>query len=633
MIGGGDMYWQKLLIGLAAAILLVFGLGIIVYVGVARDRIMPTPTPSPTSTPLPSPSDTPSPSPVTPPLSRVSGTVREYSPGALIIIITPNEGDVEQIIVPENLEVMWDTGERASPREIAPGQQIEAEGELDRLGRLIAQRIVIQPIQVSPTPTATARPTATFTPAFPEGLWEGKYYDNPHLAGDAVLSRRDETLDFSWGEDSPDPKLPADRFSARWRGRWTFREGTYRFHAHVDDGVRVWVDGKLLIDQWQDQSATQYARNLFLSGGQHEVEVAYYENGGQARLQVWWEYQGTYSDWRGAYYDNADLAGEPVLVRNDENVAFEWGTHAPAAELPADQFSVRWDRVLAFREGAYRFYASADDGIRVWVDSHLLFDEWHDAGNEYVGHLWLSGGSHDVRVEYYEAAGSAHVRLQWERIETFPQWRGSYFANPDLEGDPLLVRNDKNIDFDWGSESPARPLPVDNFSVRWRRTISFEEGTYRFWAAADDGVRLFVDGERLINDWRDSSANRLEADAALKAGKHEVVVEYYERGDRASIEVGWERLATPTPTLTPTHTATPTALPTATDTPTLTLTPVPPTDTPTFTPTSPPPTATDTPTATQTPSPTPSPSPSPTATETPTSTPTEVVEETSTGEQ
>jgi hypothetical protein len=294
----------------------------------------------------------------------------------------------------------------------------------------------------------------------------------------------DETLDFSWQEDSPDPKVRSDHFSARWRGRWTFEEGTYHFHAYVDDGVRVWVDGQLLIDQWHDQAATQYDESLFLSAGVHEVEVAYYENVGQATLRVWWNYQGAYPDWRGTYYGNADLTGEPVLVRNDGDLAFDWGPHAPAPGLPADQFSVRWERAISFQEGAYRFHVSVDDGIRIWVDSRLLFDEWHRAkGDRYVGHLWLSEGSHDVRVEYYEGDGTAHIRLQWERIETFAQWRGSYFGNPDLEGDPLLVRNDENVAFDWGGGSPATPLPVDNFSARWRRTVSLEEGTYRFWAA------------------------------------------------------------------------------------------------------------------------------------------------------
>lgn len=459
MIDGDEIYWQKILVGLAVAVLLVFGLGIIVYVGVARDRLMPTPTPFPT--PTPSPSATPSPE--TPVLSQVSGTVREYSPGALIIIITPDEGDVEQIIVREDVQVIWgDTGERALPQDIAPGQEIEAEGELDGMGRLIAQHIIIEVRQATPTPTHTPGPSATPTPQ-PAQIWEGEYYDNPNLSGDPVLTREDETLDFDWGMD------------------------------------------------------------------------------------------------------------------------------APGADLPADEFSVRWERNVSFKEGGYRFYVSVSDGIRVWVGSRLLIDEWHDAGGEYMEHLWIGEGARDVRVEYYDAGGDARVRLGWERIETFDHWQGSYFANPDLEGDPLLVRNDEEINFDWGRGSPASLLPVDNFSVRWRRRVSFEEGTYRFWAAADDGVRLYLDEEILIDDWRDSPAKRLEADATLAAGEYEVIVEYYERGDKASVKVGWERLATPTPTSTPTST-------------------------PTKTPTSPPPTATETPTRT------PSPIPSPLAamTETPT---------------
>ncbi|UCC65012.1 MAG: hypothetical protein JSV36_08235, partial [Anaerolineae bacterium] len=58
--------------------------------------------------------------------------------------------------------------------------------------------------------------------------------------------------------------------------------------------------------------------------------------------------------WRGEYYGNCNLAGKPLLVRNDPAVDFDWGRNPPAAGLPSDGFSARWTRTIAFEEGLYR---------------------------------------------------------------------------------------------------------------------------------------------------------------------------------------------------------------------------------------------------------------------------------------
>ena len=133
--------WRNALIALATVALLTIGLGIIVYVGLARDRILPTPTPRPVPTQSPRPSAALLPSETSVPLVTVVGLVKDYSPGALIIVISPIEGDVTQIIVPENLTIVWADGKRASPKDIAPGQTLFAEGTIDAIGRMIASQI------------------------------------------------------------------------------------------------------------------------------------------------------------------------------------------------------------------------------------------------------------------------------------------------------------------------------------------------------------------------------------------------------------------------------------------------------------------------------------------------------------
>ena len=196
-------------------------------------------------------------------------------------------------------------------------------------------------------------------------------------------------------------------------------------------------------------------------------------------------------------------------------------------------------------------------------------------------------------------------------------WRGEYYTNRDLMDNPVLVRNDASINFNWGSGAIAPGLPADNFSVRWTRSFDFTAGVYRFHMTVDDGARLFVDGALLINEWRDGSRRELTVDHALATGNHALRVEYYEATGEALIVLWWE--ARPAVTSTPPPTATPTRRPSATPTRTRTPTPRPlPTTTaemrPTETPT---PTALPLPTDTLTPLPSATVLPLPTDTPTP----------------
>jgi hypothetical protein len=353
--------------------------------------------------------------------------------------------------------------------------------------------------------------------------------------------------------------------------------------------------------------------------------VEYYEQTGLALVQLWWERIQVYPDWKGEYFSNPSLQGNPTLVRNDVSIDFDWGYGSPGPGLPADGFSVRWSRDLNFSGSLYRFYAHVDDGVRVWIDGRPIIDQWHhSAPTTQVAEITLSEGHHSLRMEYYEHTYTAVARLWWERIEQYPDWKGEYFDNRKLEGSPILVRNDRGVDFNWDSGSPAASLPVDNFSCRWTRTLKLKKATYRFYARVDDGIRLRVDDKLLIDQWHDAAGKLYAGDVSLKEGEHAVKVEYYEHGGGARIEVWWEVLA-PTPTLTPTFTATPTQTPTPTTTNT-------PTETPTPTPT---PTGTSTPTETptQTPLPTETPTDTPTPTDTATSTPTQTPTPTATPTQ
>jgi hypothetical protein len=238
-----------------------------------------------------------------------------------------------------------------------------------------------------------------------------------------------------------------------------------------------------------------------------------------------------YPDWRGEYFANTLLLGAPVVVRNDPDVNFNWGRNAPAVGVPVDNFSVRWTRQLSFPiTQPYRFVLHSDDGVRLWIDSALIIDEWHTAApTTYTRDVNLTAGWHSFRIEYYEGGGDAYVQFRIESVpQTFPNWRGEYFANKTLSGLPALTRDDAAISFDWGQGAPANGLPIDGFSVRWTRTLKFDAGVYRFSLRSDDGVRLWVDGILQIDEWHNSGGQTFTRDVQLGTGDHAIKIEYFE---------------------------------------------------------------------------------------------------------
>ena len=119
--------------------------------------------------------------------------------------------------------------------------------------------------------------------------------------------------------------------------------------------------------------------------------------------------------WRGEYYANRMLSGTPAVVRDDQEIAFDWGTGAPTSQLPADDLSVRWSRRLSFATGWYAVHVQADDGYRLLLNGSVVLDRWGDGVHDETVAVWLSGEA-DLTLEYYEHQGSAAAALSWSRI-------------------------------------------------------------------------------------------------------------------------------------------------------------------------------------------------------------------------
>jgi uncharacterized repeat protein (TIGR03806 family) len=132
--------------------------------------------------------------------------------------------------------------------------------------------------------------------------WSNEFVNSPPATpfnGSPTLTRTDATVDFDWGGGSPDPSVSSDLFTARWTGsvQPQFDE-TYTFYVTCDDGGRLylWANGQkvTLVDSWKDQGQTEYSGSVAVHAGQrYNVEMDYYENGGDAVARLWWSSPST----------------------------------------------------------------------------------------------------------------------------------------------------------------------------------------------------------------------------------------------------------------------------------------------------------------------------------------------------
>lgn len=139
---------------------------------------------------------------------------------------------------------------------------------------------------------ASYRGEFTFIPpGYGEGLQASYYNQSRTFNGDPDLVRVDETINFNWEEDSPDPAINNDFFTARWEGyimpQFT---DTYTFYTFSDDGVRLWVNNQLLIDKWDAQSPTEWSATYAVEAFEkYPVKLEFFEDGSEAIVRFLWK--------------------------------------------------------------------------------------------------------------------------------------------------------------------------------------------------------------------------------------------------------------------------------------------------------------------------------------------------------
>lgn len=129
---------------------------------------------------------------------------------------------------------------------------------------------------------------------------------------------------------------------------------------------------------------------------------------------------------------------------------------------------------------------------------------------------------------------------QIAHADTGSNWTGAYYNNPGLYGTPVFTRIDPAVVFNWGPYGPGPGIGGENWSARWNTVQYLNAGTYRFNVVADDGVRVYLDGQAVIDAWRDQAPTPYTANVQVVAGTHIIQVDYYQGHGDASLSVTWD---------------------------------------------------------------------------------------------
>ncbi|MEY4200768.1 MAG: hypothetical protein RLZZ265_2508 [Verrucomicrobiota bacterium] len=401
-------------------------------------------------------------------------------------------------------------------------------------------------IPKSVVPRSQLHPSLGIKSAGSQGLLAA-YFRRTDLDSSSAVTRLDPQLDFNWGNNAPVAEVPAESFSARWSGQVTaqFTE-SHTFHVEAGGGVRVWLDGQRILDQWRDQPGEFYSTVVPLTAGQkYGLRIEHFSTSKEAKMRLLWSSASQRKavipaaalspsqpprsagakpvhGLLGAYFSRADCSSE-VLKRVDAQVNFDWADKPAAMGVPTEDFSVRWTGQLqAQHTENHTFHVETDDGVRVWVGDKQVIDEWRQQATTVVSlPVPLTAGQfYPLTIEYFSAKPPALVKLKWSSPSTplgiipanrlYPPhapntpspgerrlgldrgvvtWDGSFLAAPLVAGDDTALQfGGAQKDFSLSTVNAAR-LIFQNLSAQ--RAAKVEPGRSGVLLVNGD----FVDGE------------------------------------------------------------------------------------------------------------------------------------------
>jgi len=316
----------------------------------------------------------------------------------------------------------------------------------------------------------------------------GEYFDNNALGGTPRLVRTDARVDFGWTLNSPGRGIPYDWYSVRWTGKLVVpTSGVRRIGVEGNDGYRLYIDGKILIDNWVKQSYhARLARVTLAPGSTHDIRLEYFESTGNARVKLIWD-AGVRDDWRSRIDSAVHVAGQSdvaIVVAGIEEGEFR---DRAFLGLPGHQEELI-DRIAATgRPTVVVLVGGSAITMSRWIDGvAAVVDAWY-AGEE-GGHAVA-----DVLFGDYNPAGRLPITFPISEgqlplyYDHKPTGRGDDYL--DLTGQPLFPfgfgLSYTSFNYSALSIEPAEIPPSGAATVRCRVKNTGQR-------AGDEVVQLYV---------------------------------------------------------------------------------------------------------------------------------------------
>jgi beta-glucosidase len=256
-----------------------------------------------------------------------------------------------------------------------------------------------------------------------------EYFDNNTLTGEPRVRRQDARVDFGWTLNSPARGIPFDWYSVRWSGKLIApATETVRLGVEGNDGYRLYLNGSLLIDNWQKKSYGSILKDVAVEAGhEYDVKLEYFESTGNARVKLVWTH-AVPDDWR-AKIDSAVQAARGsdavVIVAGIEEGEFR---DRSSLKLPGHQEQLIDAVAATGKPVVVAIVGGSAVTMRNWIDrAGAVIDVWYpgEAGGDAVA---------DVLFGDYNPAGRLPI--------TFPMSEGqlplTYDHKPTGRGDDYL---------------------------------------------------------------------------------------------------------------------------------------------------------------------------------------------------
>lgn len=325
--------------------------------------------------------------------------------------------------------------------------------------------------------------------AAPEPGVLARFFPNIQMEGVPVL-RRLSTVSMNAGSGAPVAGIPADFFGVRIEGLVTpaYSE-TYTFRTDATGGVRLWVNGRLLVDDWFEHELEQHAGSIRLAADiPASVVVEFFDASALASLRLRWE---------SAHQLLQDI---PVSRLQTPMLALP----RPLGAHCSDDAQCRSAYCSVYPVG----------NVTIWNEGDSVCTPE------------VSEGEPGVKAEYFSSV------YLYERV---------------------TARRENFVSTTWGANAPVPGVPADLWSARWSATLTAPaSGTYTLRTSTEDGVRLWLDGALLVDSWFDPAGGQTHAaTVTMSAGsQHNLVMEYFEGYGNARAQLAWSGPGIPLQTIT-----------------------------------------------------------------------------------